>query len=213
MASAVTIMPVGDSITAQADPTSYIRYLDTNLKKLGANPSFVGSQNGVVGFHEGHPGFRIDQLDVVAYLAANPAQIVLLHAGTNDIYAGGVGGLGSVAVTRMGTLLDAVWASRPWVHVIVSKIITMKGSAAVWIPQIINFHDGLVDLIRTKQAAGKPVTLVDSFTGFTPSMLNDDLHPTDTGADFIANRFLIPLKGMLPRDRNTSLDFVSKRSY
>jgi CubicO group peptidase (beta-lactamase class C family) len=91
----VTIMPLGDSITF--DPvggTGYRRYLWHLLMDSGYNVDFVGSvragQNVLPLFdpdNEGHSGWTAAQIasNVNTFLQNNPADIVLLHIGTNGL--------------------------------------------------------------------------------------------------------------------------------
>ncbi len=103
------IMPLGNSITyddahAYYDSsgrnlvpagkrTAYRSFLAYNLDDAGVNYDFVGSQ--MAGYsveppfdpdNEGHPGWTSHQIaaHVYDFLSANPADIVLLHIGTND---------------------------------------------------------------------------------------------------------------------------------
>jgi hypothetical protein len=62
------------------------------LASGGYTTDFVGSQfNGPGSLgdhdHEGHPGWRIDQIhaNIVSWLNTHQPQTVLLHIGTNDI--------------------------------------------------------------------------------------------------------------------------------
>lgn len=102
-AAQTRIMPLGDSIThgsasgAAPDlPGYYVSYRKALWDKLvdaGYDVDFVGSlTNGasVPDFdpdHEGHPGARDDEIaiSVYNYLISNPADIILLHIGTNDL--------------------------------------------------------------------------------------------------------------------------------
>ena len=105
----VRIMPLGDSITRGTDVTigindpqywvSYRRELYNLLINEEFFIDFVGSANplGDDGNsampplsdkdHEGHEGWKADQIrdNIYSWLATNPADIVLLHIGTNDI--------------------------------------------------------------------------------------------------------------------------------
>jgi hypothetical protein len=106
----IRIMPLGDSITngnaSGVVPNSdgyYVAYrkaLWDRLAGAGYNIDFVGSQRsgwladpGFDADHEGHPGAQADGDDpatdlvdnVYNWLDVNPAYIVLLHIGTNDI--------------------------------------------------------------------------------------------------------------------------------
>jgi len=95
------IMPLGDSITmgsssGVSDPAKYISYrrdLWNGLAEAGYPVDFVGSlKNGqsYSGFdpdHEGHAGWTAAQIksDVYSFLTVNPADLILLHIGTNAL--------------------------------------------------------------------------------------------------------------------------------
>lgn len=97
----INIMPLGNSITkgstGSSDLTGYRRYLDLSLIGEGFDIDFVGSLAGGLPNdfdkdHEGHSGFTSSQIADMVYdyleaqrLANTPADIVLLHIGTNDI--------------------------------------------------------------------------------------------------------------------------------
>jgi hypothetical protein len=85
-----TILPLGDSITAGSDQWSCYRdALAMKLREGGYPVSFVGSQerSGPAGIlhHEGYPGKPIEYLagNMERLYSANPADIILLHAGHN----------------------------------------------------------------------------------------------------------------------------------
>jgi len=93
----ISIMPLGDSITLGIGPSDlpedlngYRRELWDLLNSSGYDVDFVGSlSNGtfVEKQHEGHPGYRDDQIAtyIYGYLFNNPANIILLHIGTNGL--------------------------------------------------------------------------------------------------------------------------------
>ena len=89
----ITIMPLGDSITRGSQSTGvngYRRDLKDLLVSSGYDVNFVGSlQDGtfVDKQHEGWSGFTVKQIrdNVYRYLTNHPAQIILLHIGTNSI--------------------------------------------------------------------------------------------------------------------------------
>ena len=94
-------MPLGDSITqgaASGEPdedlqAGYRLALWDLLVDAGYDVDFVGSLNSgsaIQDFdpqHEGHPGWRDDQIaaNIYAWLELNPADIILLHIGTNGL--------------------------------------------------------------------------------------------------------------------------------
>ena len=96
----ITIMPLGDSITLGIGPSDlpenlngYRRDLYNLLSSSGYDIDFVGSlSNGtfVEKQHEGHPGATAADIassltGVYSRLVAYPADIILLHIGTNGL--------------------------------------------------------------------------------------------------------------------------------
>jgi acyl-CoA thioesterase-1 len=129
------IMPLGDSLTAGGYNENgmyqigggYRVKLDSLLKQSGLDFVFVGSlENGPGGFpnraHEGHTGFRIDQLQggVKAWLASAQPDLILLMIGTNDILQNDDV---DQAPSRFESLLDTIEAALPSAQIIVSATI------------------------------------------------------------------------------------------
>jgi lysophospholipase L1-like esterase len=89
----VRVMPLGDSITEGTQvPGGYRIGLWQRLTAGSYQVDFVGSQfNGPATLgdhdHEGHPGWRIDQINanIVTWLRNTTPHTVLLHIGTNDV--------------------------------------------------------------------------------------------------------------------------------
>lgn len=63
--------------------------------------------------------------------------------------------------------------------------------------QITPFNTALVAMRDARTTTASPVVLVDCFTGFTAAMSDDGLKPNEAGEQFIAARFLEPLKSFL----------------
>ena len=131
----VKIMPLGDSFTRGANdinypngsiPGGYRKELGTRLATAGLAFDFVGSSSitAVAGMdpdHEGHDGFRTDQIlsNLPTWLAAAP-DVVLLHIGTNDI-------LQNIpviaAATNLSSLIDAITVNAPERRLYVATIV------------------------------------------------------------------------------------------
>jgi hypothetical protein len=141
----VRIMPLGDSITAgitsgsnplSADRIGYRKDLYDGLTTLSAGKygiDFVGSLSDGSNFlsdtnHEGHPGWCDDNAscggsngvaeNVIGFLDASPADVILLHIGTNNFSA--------TYTTGVKTILDNIstWAQTNYpVTVMVARII------------------------------------------------------------------------------------------
>ena len=116
----VRVMPLGDSITDGFNvPGGYRINLWQRMANGGHTVDFVGSGfNGPASLgdhdHEGHSGWRIDQLDanIVQWLRNSNPRTVLLHIGTNDVNQNF--DLPN-APARLSALIDKIRANAPTV--------------------------------------------------------------------------------------------------
>src|SRR4051812_28351577 len=130
----VRVMPLGDSITEGTQvPGGYRIGLWQRVTNGGYRVDFVGSQfNGPASLgdhdHEGHPGWRIDQIDanITGWLGATTPRTVLLHIGTNDVLQNY--NLAN-APARLSTLIDHITAAAPSADVFVATIIPLANSS------------------------------------------------------------------------------------
>src|SRR5690349_22607851 len=127
------VMPLGDSITEGTQvPGGYRIGLWQRMATAGYRVDLVGSQfNGPAALgdhdHEGHPGWRIDQIDanITGWLRTTTPRTVLLHIGTNDILQNyNVAG----APARLSGLLDRIKAAAPSADVFVATLIPLANS-------------------------------------------------------------------------------------
>ncbi|MBB4691988.1 SGNH/GDSL hydrolase family protein [Paractinoplanes abujensis] len=186
------VMPLGDSITwgsGSADsrignrtgaPTTsgYRIDLGTRLATAGLDVDFVGSRRGGPAGadrdNEGHPGRRIDQLaaHVDDWLATYRPDVVLLHAGTNDIAQHRDP---AATAARLSALIDRIRAARPDAAVFVQQIVQAhhepdRSRIAAYdalIPGVVAAKDSRVHLVDQSMIGGLA--------------LFDDLHPNDFG--------------------------------
>src|SRR3954451_24502142 len=127
----VRVMPLGDSITDGITvPGAYRTGLWQRFVNDGYKVDFVGSlSNGPATLgdhdHEGHSGWRIDQIDasIVAWLRSSSPHTVLLHIGTNDMNQNF--GIAS-APARLSVLVDHILANAPSVELFVAQIIPAR---------------------------------------------------------------------------------------
>lgn len=118
-----------------------------------------------------------DHID--ASLAHRP-NIILLHAGTNDMNpSSGVSTEGhdpAEAAVRLGTLIDKMFDKCPDATILVAMIIST--TRPTQIPQTVQYQALIPGLVQTRYAAGKHIIAVD-FTTF--DLLQDGIHPTKPG--------------------------------
>ncbi|WP_410616681.1 ricin-type beta-trefoil lectin domain protein [Amycolatopsis sp. lyj-109] len=185
----VRVMPLGDSITEGTQvPGGYRIGLWQRVTAGGYQVDFVGSQaNGPASLgdhdHEGHPGWRIDQIDanIVSWLRTSTPHTVLLHIGTNDVLQNhDVAG----APARLSALVDHITATAPDAEVFVATIIPMANSGQEAAGR--TFNATIPGMVQSKQNAGKHVHLVDMHAALTAADLIDGVHPTAGGYDKMA---------------------------
>ena len=206
-------MPLGDSITFEdyvgdirpdGVRTSYRDDLWYSLTDAGYDVDFVGSliagEDIVPQFdpdNEGHPGFRANQIrdEVFDWLQLNPADIILLHIGTNDI-----SDPQTVAeiVLEVEEILDWIFAYSPEITVILAKIINRKSFSQ----KTNDFNNLLPGMVNTHPNKDK-VIIVDMEVGagidYDTDMI-DTLHPDPDGNGYakMANVWFSALEEILP---------------
>ncbi|KAA2252190.1 GDSL family lipase [Solihabitans fulvus] len=185
----VRVMPLGDSITDGAEvPGGYRIGLWQRLVGGSYRVDFVGSQyNGPASLgdhdHEGHPGWRIDQIDanIVPWLQNTTPHTVLLHIGTNDVLQNF--NL-ATAPARLSALVDHVTATVPGAEVFVATIIPLANADQE--SKARSYNSTIPGIVQSKAAAGKHVHLVDMHSALTAADLVDGVHPTASGYDKMA---------------------------
>jgi lysophospholipase L1-like esterase len=182
----VRVMPLGDSITDGYNvPGGYRIGLWQRLWGGGYTVDFVGSgTNGPPELgdhdHEGHSGWRIDQIDanVVAWLRGTAPHTVLLHIGTNDMNQDyDVAN----APARLSTLVDHILATLPGVELFVAQITPESDPAQE--ARVRAYNAALPALVQGK---GPHVHLVDMHSALTTADLADGVHPSAGGYDKMA---------------------------
>jgi lysophospholipase L1-like esterase len=185
----VKVMPLGDSIThGYVVPGGYRIGLWQRFVSAGYKVDFVGSQsNGPASLgdhdHEGHPGWRIDQIDanIVGWLNTYQPHTVLLHIGTNDISQNY--NL-PTAPNRLSALIDHITATAPTAEVFVAQIIPLASTSLN--AEVRTFNAAIPDIVQSKANAGKHVHLVDMYDAVSTSDLADGVHPNAAGYDKMA---------------------------
>ena len=187
----VRVMPLGDSITEGADGDATYRYfLWHDFLDGGYGVDFVGSMYGVKGRraqpkypdfdqdHEGHSGWTATKIGKYAYTFAVNADpdIVLLHAGTNDLLRG-------IAPSKIAGKLQKIIVqlrqANPQVAVFIAEIIPIRGMES----QVADLNSRIRTLAGQLNSASSPVISVDQFSGFdvNADLKTDGIHPTESG--------------------------------
>ena len=172
------IMPLGGSITAGSGSTDGLGWRKTLRDTLIKTNTldYVGSQGTPPLLHEGHPGWIISDISNAASLSlSSRPNVVLIHAGTNDILDND-----DIpnAPARVGALIDHVYKVCADALIIVSQILPC-GRPGVF-DQFVDFNAGVASILNQKQVEGlkvmkawMPITLDD--------LGPDHIHPTDAG--------------------------------
>ena len=195
----VRVMPLGDSITEGTQvPGGYRIGLWQRFTTNGYRVDFVGSQfNGPASLgdhdHEGHPGWRIDQIDanIVGWLQTFTPHTVLLHIGTNDVLQNF--NL-STAPNRLSTLLDHITNTAPTAEVFVAQITPLANATQDAAAR--NFNSAIPGIVQSKVNAGRHVHLVDMHSALTTADLTDGIHPTAGGYDKMAATWFNALRSV-----------------
>ncbi|PSL52048.1 lysophospholipase L1-like esterase [Saccharothrix carnea] len=195
----VRVMPLGDSITEGTQvPGGYRIGLWQRFGTGNYRVDFVGSQfNGPASLgdhdHQGHPGWRIDQIDanVVTWLRNTNPRTVLLHIGTNDILQNyNVAN----APARLSALIDRITATAPNADVFVATIIPLANAGQAAAAR--TYNAAIPGIVQGKVNAGKRVRLVDMHSALTTADLIDGVHPTATGYDKMAATWYTALRAV-----------------
>jgi hypothetical protein len=215
-ADSVRIMPLGDSITSGYNLThtqsdymvGYRQKLYRDLIDGGYDVEFVGSMNSgestppAFDFdHEGRGGWCADGCDagsgdildnVYTFLTNNPADVVLLHIGTNDISAN------HEDPDEVGGILDEIYNYSPDITVVLPRIISRTDGKA---DQTKTFNDGVETIAQSRIALGHKIIWFDEMvTALTyPDDLDSDgIHPNQNGYEKMANVWFNALQAILP---------------
>lgn len=183
----VRVMPLGDSITDGYTPYpgGYRVGLWQRLAGAGHTVDFVGSAtNGPADLgdhdHEGHSGWRIDQLDsnISAWLRGSDPRTVMLLIGTNDMNQDyDIAN----APARLAQLIGHIRAEKPDAEVFVG---TIPPEGDPTLESRVEAYNAAIPAVVSGQ--GGHVHLVRMYDALTPADLADGVHPTKAGYDKMA---------------------------
>ena len=213
-------MPLGDSITKGSisgvvpdldqNYLSYRKALKDKLTDRGYQINYVGSQvSGDAIFsdaqHEGHGGWVADggpagtsiASNVYNFLEANPADIVLLHIGTNDV------GAGHASANDVRLILDEIDRYSPSVWVVLALIINRATPPCALCTTTTAYNDALDAMVRTR--LNDKIVIVDMENGagldyrlYPSGDMYDTIHPFARGYEKMAEAWLLGLLDILP---------------
>ncbi|HEY2333228.1 MAG TPA: SGNH/GDSL hydrolase family protein [Acidimicrobiales bacterium] len=194
---AVTIMALGDSLTdGYMVPGGYRTALAGDLAVAGAEVDFVGSlSSGPTELtetdHEGHDGWRIDQIAAIATdrLLRYQPDVVLLMIGTNDLVQDDAV---ATAPDRLAALIDQITTTLPGTEVLVATIPTMADP--VLAARVDAYDAALPTVVARADARGEAVELVDIHDAVTVDQLADGIHPDAAGYAAMANAWFEALQ-------------------
>ncbi|GGP87509.1 ricin-type beta-trefoil lectin domain protein [Saccharothrix coeruleofusca] len=192
----VRVMPLGDSITDGYNvPGGYRIGLWQRLVADGRDVDFVGSgSNGPPSLgdhdHEGHSGWRVDQLDaaVAGWLREANPRTVLLHIGTNDVNQDH--DLAN-APARLSALIDRIRTLAPVAELFVAQITPLSDPARD--ARVRAYNAAIPGIVAQK---GPRTHVVDMHTGFTDADIADGTHPSAAGYDKMAERWFAALRSV-----------------
>lgn len=187
-APALRYMPFGDSIT------EIICWRSKLWNKLQgtewASVDFVGSGRGENSCrdtkydrdNEGHSGFLAiniaNQKQLVGWLQKNPADVISMHLGTNDIVQQNKNVPDIIA--SFTTLVTQMREHNPRIKIVVAQIIPLGlGNFNAKVQQL---NAAIPGWAQQQNKTESPIWVVDQYTGFSGSGDNrDGVHPNDAG--------------------------------
>lgn len=199
----IRIMPLGDSITEASSGFGSYRYsLWQELTREGFALDFVGSMAGTGGErstseefdsdHEGHPGWRADEVadKIEGWARSAQPDVVLVHLGTNDLAQGQPP---SDVIQDLTTIVGRLRIVNPQLHILLAQIIPMRADGP---PDVLKLNEGIAALAAETSTLASPIESVDQFTGFDHAgMTWDGIHPNREGNRRLA---IVWHKALLP---------------
>ena len=187
------ILPLGDSLTSGIGYEGGYRVALFELARAaGKHITFTGSlQNGPMltggvpfpRHHEGRSGWKIeDVMSTVPKPALRTVpHLVLLHVGTNDVYAHAGR---EQMVERAERLIDRLEAGAPQALIAVAEIVPQADPLLR--ERSAGYNSELSRRVQARQARGEHLLMVDQFSHFPVTLLSDGVHPTQVGYEQMA---------------------------
>jgi len=217
------IMPLGDSTTAsvcyRAQLWQMLKQANRTFDFIGSRNGDPGCNvSGYDRDNEGHGGYILtdilkaagtgtrpggadssdpyvsDARDLATWFDGRPADIVLMHFGTNDVW----NNIAPANILNAYTaVLNKLRAVNPNVRVMVAQIIPLQPSGCSdCTTRAQNLNAQIPAWATANSTAASPITVVDQFTGFNPAQgqdTSDGVHPNASGSTKIAAKWLTAL--------------------
>ena len=198
----IRIMPLGDSITLGAgdpDREGYRRKLYRDLVRKGYDINFVGNYSDpsveTEAFdkdHQGTGGQTKEKLatNISAYINSNPAEIYLLHIGTNNP---------NTNANPVATILDAIKNDNVKSKVIVAKIINKydENGTNSPIPEVNIYNTNVENMVIARNDANLSIVDMERKVLY-PANYTDNSHPNKSGYSVMSDAWLESLLYLLP---------------
>jgi len=199
------IMPLGASRVEGARPEfeSYRYELWKDLIDGGWEFDFIGTQNDIASYpdyqgqsfdedHEGRGGWTSGQIrSGIAQWVGQvgvPDIVLFSSPGGNDALQGLPY---EDIVDNVNDIIDFFQQENPNVIIIIEQLAPARSDEMT--DQLTNYFDRLqqdvVTIAEQQSNNSSQVVIVDMFTGFTDSLLADDVHYNEAGAAFIAEQY------------------------
>ena len=218
-AKCMTILPLGDSITASNTANlGYRYYLWKSLVQRGTKFNMIGSRDFNSGGnptfpkvdgqrfdsdHEGHSGWR--SLEILRGKSSEPengylskwleaydreVDVALVHLGTNDATKGSSLDRTFDADETACNLIEIVYTLRQFNPSVTVLLSKIIPLSSSKNANVRAINEKVQDLVASLNTKRSKVVLVDNYTGFDRDWLYDGVHPNAAGQKFIAGNFL-----------------------
>jgi len=132
--------------------------------------------------NEGHSGFLAINIannkQLVGWLQKNPADVITMHLGTNDIVQQNKPV--DQIIAAFTTLVDVMRASNPKMKIVVAQIIPI--GIGSFNTKIQDLNKAIIPWATKMNSTSSPIWIVDQNTGFSGSGdLRDGVHPNASG--------------------------------
>lgn len=207
------ILPLGASRVEGARPEfeSYRYELWKVLKENNWTFDFIGTQSDNASYptldsanfdadHEGRGGWTsgqiLDGLNDWLSDTDSPDIVLFSSPGGNDALEGLPY---EEAVENVNEIIDILQVNNPGVTIIIEQM--APGRSDIMTSELTSFFDQMqqevLSIAGNQSTSTSQVIAVDMFTGFNDSLLADDVHYNEAGAEFIATRYDDVLENIL----------------